>query len=99
MITLPLGLVPTRFPGYFWSHKKQKLYSLKGGSFKAIKRNKPSRFSKIPVDYFRICHKGERKVLLITDLRKLPSEGSWYMQMTGRCVNDLSPPRQLWLDL
>lgn len=68
MIILPPGLVSTKYSGYFYSIPDKKLYSIKTGVLKEVKkkrlwRNNPS--------FFEISHKGIRRGLYDQYLNKL----------------------------
>lgn len=70
MIILPIGLTPTKYPGYFWDINKKKLYSIKTGLVREIKYTKPNRFNHF-MDGYRVSHEGHRVVLTLEYLNKL----------------------------
>lgn len=75
MVVLPFGFTATEFPGYFWDTRGHKLYSLKiGGELRPVKL--------VPIeqkwwnshqreDGYRISHKGTRRWLYVSKLKKL----------------------------
>jgi len=78
MVTLPREFTATRFPGYFWNTKTQKLYSLKvGGELRELKGPmEPNYFNKWHEPGYRVSHKGRPRVLGMSYLKKLKLEDS-----------------------
>ena len=78
MVTLPAPYVATKYPGYFWNVETQRLYSLKvTGVLREMKFCKPNwlnkwdNFSKGQHGGYRVSHKGARRNLYLSDLKKL----------------------------
>ena len=77
MVVLPMGFTATKYPGYFWDTKNEKLYSIKvDGSLYEMKRCYPSRFNHLNGPAYRVCHKGIRRVLMVKFLKELQVEDS-----------------------
>lgn len=68
MITLPPGLVSTRYPGYFWSISEKKLFSIKSGLLKEVKYKKGFRHIK---PGYTVSHNGIRRKFTLEYLQKL----------------------------
>lgn len=74
MITFPPEFVTTKYPGYFWNTKTQRLYSIKvSGELHELKYYKPSVWTNWNEGY-HVSVKGNRRWLLIEDLKKLNSQ-------------------------
>jgi hypothetical protein len=72
MIKFPVGLTPTKYPGYFWHVAEQKLYSIKvGGVLRPIKLSYPSKFNKLQTPAYQVSHKGNRVLLSLIYLRRM----------------------------
>lgn len=77
MITLPNTLTATKYPGYFWDVNEQQLYSIKvGGVLRPLKITMPGRFNNLIHPAYRVSVEGERKILSIIYLSKLPLKDS-----------------------
>ena len=72
VVQLPLGYCPTKYPGYFWNAYEQKMYSLKSGVLKEIKRRKWHGNRQYgPTDGYNVSHLGKRRHLPHEDMLKL----------------------------
>jgi len=65
MVTLPEEFVATRFSGYFWNIKDQRLYSIKvTGELKPLKHIKPNYFNRLQgTGGYRVSVRGYRRIL------------------------------------
>ena len=75
MITLPKSLTSTKYKGYFWDVVSKKLYSIKTGGLKQMKKLKTSKYN-IKMNssikyYFIVSVKGQRKYLVDKYLKSL----------------------------
>lgn len=71
-VQLPLGYCETKYPGYFWNANEQKLYSLKSGMLKEVKRSRWNGNRYIgPRDGYNVSHLGKRRHLRHDDLMQL----------------------------
>jgi hypothetical protein len=76
VVTLPADFVATKYTGYFWNLKEQKLYSIKvDGILKPIKKYPPNQWNHF-VDAYRVSVKGHRRALMIDYLKKLVPSNS-----------------------
>ena len=77
MITFPKDFVATRYPGYFWNLKEQKLYSIKvtGTLRPLVGPSKPNQFNRFTTAY-QISVGGRRRSLPIEILKKLKPTNS-----------------------
>ena len=70
MISLPTEFVSTKYPGYFWNTKEEKLYSIKSGVLKPLVYRGPCRWN-----YFQSCYSvsvdGTKRSLYTDYLKKL----------------------------
>ena len=74
MITFPPEFVATKFPGYFWNVKDQKLYSLKvTGVLRPLRYSGPNRWNFYRSGY-RVSVNGRSRWLFLTDLKNLPAQ-------------------------
>jgi hypothetical protein len=79
MITFPEEFIETSVPGYFWSIKEQKLYSIKSGQLKIL-----SGPVKIETQYkgrffgWVVSHMGERVYLAVEYLTSLNDKNADY---------------------
>jgi len=78
MIVFPYGFVPTKYPGYFWNVRTERLSSIKiGGELRELKMSKPNRWNKLlqrkygSDGGYRISHKGIRYWLYTAELLQL----------------------------
>ena len=72
MVILPLGFTPTKYAGYYWDTVTQRLYSTKvDGNLYEMKMCHPNHFNHLRSPAYRVCHKGIRRVLMLSDLQKL----------------------------
>lgn len=82
MITFPLHLTATKYPGYYWDIVLKKLYSIKvDGVLNELKKRKVTKFNTILVlkgykYYYSVSVKGKRKVLTSEYLKKLKYKDS-----------------------
>ena len=77
MITLPAPFTRTKYPGYFWHKKEQKLYSIKiTGELRTLKCRQPNPFSRMTVPYYTVSVKGNRRVLCVDYLKGLKIQDS-----------------------
>ena len=57
MVVLPKGFTATRYPGYFWDTKGQKLYSIKiSGQLRELTKTYPNIFNHLRETGYRISH-------------------------------------------
>ena len=86
MVILPFGFTATKYPGYFWDTRKHKLYSLKiCGELREIKMTRMSEKwwkSLQREDGYRVSHRGQRRWLYVSDLKKLTPADS-VIQVVG----------------
>jgi len=76
MVTLPKDFVATRYPGYFFNTKDDKLYSLKiDGVLKPLKLQAANQFNHLyrysPDGGYQVSVKGLRIIYPLTKLREL----------------------------
>lgn len=77
MVTLPPEYTATKYFGYFWNTKEQRLYSIKiGGILRPLKVTKPNRWNELPGPAYRVSDKGWKRYLLVSDLKKLTTQDS-----------------------
>jgi hypothetical protein len=92
MIKFPEEFVEIHVPGYFWSKKEQKLYSIKSGQLKILAG--PSNLTTIH-GYFTgwiVSHLGERVWLTFESLAKLNDHNQDYELPVIRQVNKKKKP-------
>lgn len=71
MITFPPEFVTTKFYGYYWNTKTQRLYSIKvTGELRELKKAQQSPFNQYK-DGYRVSVKGVRRWLLTHNLKQL----------------------------
>ena len=74
MITFPEEFVTTKYPGYFWNTKTNRLFSIKvSGELHELKLHYPTYWNNGRYGY-RVSVKGNRRWLLIRDLKRLNSQ-------------------------
>jgi len=76
MVTLPADFVATRYPGYFFNIKDDKLYSMKiDGVLKPLSFQTANRFNHMyrysPEGGYQVSVKGIKRIYPLSDLRKL----------------------------
>ena len=72
MITLPINMTATKYPGYFWDVIEQRLYSLKvTGVLRPIKLTQPNNFNKLHEPGYRVSVNGKPKMLMLSSLLTL----------------------------
>lgn len=77
MVILPKGFTATRYPGYFWDTKGQKLYSIKiSGQLRALTKTYPNIFNHLREPGYRISHRGNPRTLTMRYLKSLVVEDS-----------------------
>lgn len=77
MVTLPPEYTATKYFGYFWNTKEQRLYSIKiGGVLRPLKATNPNRWNELPGPAYRVSDKGWKRYLLVSDLKKLTTQDS-----------------------
>lgn len=70
-VRLPYMVVSTKFPGYFWDIKSQRLLTIKpSGILRPLKKPKPSHFNDY-TDGYRVCVSGVRRWLFMDYLKSL----------------------------
>ena len=71
MITLPPDFVSTKYPGYFWNTKDERLYSVKvTGMLKPLHFNKPTQWNHFQAGY-QVSVGGMKRYLFLDYLKKL----------------------------
>ena len=76
MVTLPSNFVATKYPGYFWNLKEQKLYTMKiSGVLRVLKKSLPNQWNFFKESY-RISHQGHRRTLEVSYLKTLVDKNS-----------------------
>lgn len=77
MVTLPPEYTATKYFGYFWNTKEQRLYSIKiGGVLRPLKFVNPNKWNELPSPAYRVSVKGRDRYLLISELKKLTIQDS-----------------------
>jgi len=77
MVTLPKRFTATRYPGYFWDVKNQKLYSIKiGGELRELKLAYPTPWRMIYEPGYDLSVKGRKRFYPISKLKKLQKKDS-----------------------
>ncbi len=77
MVTLPPEFTATRYPGYFWNIKTQKLFSLKvSGELRELKLIRPNHWNGWKDPGYRVSHEGVRKVMSLPYLQTLKLKDS-----------------------
>ena len=72
MVTLPEEFVATKYPGYFWNTKEQRLYSLKvDGVLKPLAITTPNHWNNLPDRAYRISVEGRKRYMLLSKLKEL----------------------------
>lgn len=76
MVSLPTDFVATRYPGYFWNLKEQKLYTMKvTGVLRPLVKPLPSFFNHYR-DIYKVSHNGKRRTMEVSTLKKLKAKDS-----------------------
>ena len=77
MITFPKDFVDTKYPGYFWNLKEQKLYSIKisGVLHKLSGPRKPNPFNHF-IEGYQVSVNGKKRILALDTLKKLKPANS-----------------------
>ena len=76
MVTLPKDFVATKYNGYFWHLKEQKLYSIKvGGFLRPLKKPPTSKYT-YGQDVYQISNLGKSRFLFMDELTKLTAANS-----------------------
>ena len=74
MITFPPEFVTTKYPGYFWNTKTQRLFSIKvTGELREMKFQKGNHWNNYRAGY-RVSVKGQNRVLDLPYLKSLNSQ-------------------------
>lgn len=74
MVTFPSEFISTKFPGYYWNSITKTLFSIKSGTLKELKKEKPSYFNNLLLGY-SISDKGYRRFMSTDYLESLtPSD-------------------------
>lgn len=74
MITFPPEFVTTRYPGYFWNTKTQRLFSIKvTGELREMRFNKPNQWNHYRSGY-QVSYRGIRRFYTIEYLKGLQSQ-------------------------
>jgi len=74
MVTLPAEFVSTKYPGYFWNIKDQRLYSVKvTGTLKPLSFCKPNYWNHGFAGY-KVSVDGTKRYLYLDSLKKLTSK-------------------------
>ncbi len=79
MVTLPSEFIATKFPGYFFNSKDEKLYSLKiDGILKPLRYYTPNPFNHMhrTAGGYYVSVRGSRKLYTIEKLRELVASNS-----------------------
>jgi hypothetical protein len=78
MVTLPKDFVATKYPGYFWNLKEEKLYSLKvTGILRPMAGPyKPNPFNHWVTPGYQISVEGHKRSLHVDYLKKLKAVNS-----------------------
>lgn len=76
MVTLPKEFVATKYPGYFWNIKDEKLYSIKvTGALKPLSYTRAGLFNKytrrIIMPGYHVSVNGKKKILTLEELKAL----------------------------
>ena len=72
MITFPDGFVATRFPGYFWNTKDEKLYTMKvTGVLRAMHRCDPVPYDESSQASYRVSVNGVRRRLTTAQIKRV----------------------------
>ena len=77
MVTLPKDFVATKYSGYFWNLKEQKLYSIKvSGILRPLAGpQKPNQWNHF-IEGYRISVDGKNRTMYLDYLKKLKSANS-----------------------
>ena len=71
VVTLPKEFVATKYPGYFWNIKDEKLYSIKvTGMLRPLAFQKPNRYNHY-IEGYKVSVNGQKRVLFLDYLKKL----------------------------
>lgn len=71
MITFPPEFVVTKFPGYFWNTKTQRLYTMKvSGELREMRYNRPNQWNNYREGY-QVSYRGVRRFYTIQYLKTL----------------------------
>ncbi len=74
MITFPPEFVTTRYPGYYWNTKTQRLFSIKvTGELREMRFNKANQWNHYRSGY-QVSYKGRRHYFPIEYLKTLNSQ-------------------------
>ena len=77
MITFPDGFVATRFPGYFWNIKDEKLYTMKvTGVLRPMRRCDPAPYEENGQASYRVSVQGIRMRLTISQIKRTLQRGT-----------------------
>jgi hypothetical protein len=78
MITFPTEFVATKYPGYFWNIKDEKLYSIKvTGALKPLAFQGPNRWNHGFAGY-RVSVNGRHRYMFLDSLKKLKPKTSTF---------------------
>jgi len=76
MVTLPKDFVATKYDGYFWHLKEQKLYSIKvGGILRPLVKPRPSKYN-YGQDVYQVSNLGKSRFLFMDELVQLKAKDS-----------------------
>ena len=77
MVTLPKDFVATKYPGYFWNLKEQKLYSIKvTGTLRPLAGpSNPTHFNRFTTAY-KVSVNGQHRTLHLDSLQKFKPANS-----------------------
>ena len=77
MVTLPPEYTATKYFGYFWNTKEQRLYSIKvGGILRPMVLTKPNFWNKLDQPVYRVSVNGQKRCLDVGYLKKLVAQDS-----------------------
>lgn len=77
MVTLPPEYTATKYFGYFWNTKEQRLYSIKmGGILRPMVLTKPNFWNKLDQPVYRVSVNGQKRWLDVGYLKKLTTQNS-----------------------
>lgn len=78
MVTLPKEFAATRYPGYFWNIKDEKLYSVKvTGMLKPLAKQYSNQFNHFRVGY-QISVAGQKRFMELSYLKSLKPKTTVY---------------------
>lgn len=78
VVSLPVGFVATKYPGYFWNIYSRLLFTAKLGVLRPLKIVAPSRFNRLDKAAYRVSHEGRKRYLYLNDLEKLHPQQSLF---------------------